>query len=176
MLAGMLSPISLPSNSHFPSLLNHLGQKFNGLNRLARFATVGLTATTLDLSLFTALHGGLGLAAPGANLVSYSCGILCSYQLHRRWTYADRSSRAGQAARFITVSLIALTLNTCLVLGLSSLLTALVPGAPSAAAGLLSKLMATCAGLIWSLLANHFWTFQAASEPLLAQANGSTQA
>jgi putative flippase GtrA len=126
---------------------------------MARFMTVGALSTLLDVAGFALLHTTLGLPALPANVASYSLGILNSYILHRRWTYAGRPAKAArvQLLQFLAVSLSALALNTALVLLLSA---ALAPVAPAAYAGLLAKLGATGVGLGWNFVLNNFWTFR----------------
>ncbi len=129
------------------------------VRHVARFLTVGLLGTLVDVGLFAGLHSGLGVPAVAANVLSYSAGIVNNYLLHRNWTYADRRGQANrrQAAQFALVSLSALLLNTGLVLLLTG---AFAPFLAPAYASLLAKVCATVAGLGWNFIGNQYWTFR----------------
>jgi putative flippase GtrA len=134
------------------------------VRRLARFTTVGLLATLIDVGLFTVSHVRLGVPTLAANTASSSAGIVGSYILHRRWTYADRPRKAirVQFAQFASISLIALVVNNVLVLLLAPKLGALFTTSARAAwlpNDLLAKRCATGVSMCWNFLANNLWTF-----------------
>ncbi len=127
---------------------------------LPRFLAVGFMGTFVDVGLFTGLHVLLGVPTLVANTFSYSAGMLNNFVLHRRWTFADRSGKAmsAQFMQFVLVNIIALTLNTLLVLVLAHPFNALLtyPGSGD----LLAKLFATGVSMSWNFIANNFWTFK----------------
>jgi putative flippase GtrA len=145
------------------SSLNELVKRSRDWQYLAKFLSVGVVGTLVDLALFTALHVMLGAPALAANTVSYSAGIVNNYLLHRHWTYADRAARAlgAQFSQFAAVSLSALILNNLLVLVLAHPLGILF--AHPGAGDLLAKLCATGVGVCWNFVINNNWTFR--SEP-----------
>ncbi|MDZ5696474.1 GtrA family protein [Chelativorans sp. M5D2P16] len=114
----------------------------------ARFAVVGAVTTTLDVVLFTGLVM-MSLAAAPANLLSYSTGIVVSYQLNRTWTFRAGRSYA-QAVKFGVSTLTGLLLSTLLV----AFLATLIP-APAA------KLVSVPVIFVWNYLMARLWVFQA---------------
>ncbi len=131
---------------------------------LAKFLSVGMVGTVVDLALYTALHVIFGAPALAANTLSYSAGIVNNYLLHRHWTYADRASKAmaAQFSQFAVVSLSALVLNNLLVLVLAHPLGMLV--AHPDAGDLLAKLCATGVGVCWNFVINNNCTFRATAK------------
>ncbi len=125
---------------------------------IKRFFTVGMLGTLLDIGLFSLLHVALGVPALASNTFSYSAGIVNNYVLHRRWTFADRGSKAvhTQFTQFLIVSLSALLLNNLIVLFLGPALDRFFqPGLGD----LLAKFVATGIVMCWNFAANNFWTF-----------------
>ena len=139
--------------------VNYSVETRRSLGLARRFATVGVLSTLLDVALFSVLHGVAGLPALAANTLSYSSGMVVSFVLHRRWTYAHRPHRAlgAQFSQFAAVSLSALLLNNLLVLGLTPWLSTWTGNA--ALGAIMAKLCATGVGLCWNFLINTRWTF-----------------
>ena len=127
--------------------------------RLGRYLSVGLLSTVIDIGLFAWLTGQLGLPTLAANTLSFSAGLLNGYTLNRLWTYGDRPDKTigVQFAQFLAVSLVALLLNTVIVLSLTPPLSRLISSVYGA---LLAKAAATGLSLGWNFLLNHFWTFR----------------
>ena len=132
---------------------------YPSLRRIVRFMMVGLAATLIDISIFTALHVLLGVSALAANTISYSAGIVSSYILHRRWTYADRPCKTVrvQFLQFAAIGLTAMLMNNLLVMLFTPYFSALFVDQSYSA--LLAKLCATGVGLCWNFPAQNFWTF-----------------
>lgn len=85
--------------------------------RKTKFIVVGLVNTTLDFGIFNLLTSLAGFNAVLANLISFSCGFVCSYFLNRNWTFKETKS-ANQTAeflKFLTSNLVALLINTVAV-------------------------------------------------------------
>lgn len=114
----------------------------------ARFAIVGAITTTLDVVLFTSLVM-MALAPALANVLSYSTGIVVSYQLNRSWTFRTARSYV-QAMKFGASTLTGLLLSTILV----TLLASLIP-APAA------KVASVPIVFVWNYLMARLWVFQA---------------
>jgi putative flippase GtrA len=92
---------------------------------LMKFATVGLATTTLDTGMFYSLINLTALGASGANICSYSCGVLLSYLLNRNWTFkmaAGAGTWTAYAARFVASNAAGLAISTGIVFGLSQIL------------------------------------------------------
>ena len=158
-----MNEMPLPQTSpHYTTFLPTV----HSIQRFARFATVGLLGTFIDLVLFLVLRTWFSWPTLLANICSYSAGIVNNYLLHRAWTFRDRQRTAAllQFARFALVSLSALALNTLLVLLLAAPLGTLLT-LPQWSE-LLAKACATVVGFGWNFVANRAWTFkQAAPQP-----------
>lgn len=129
------------------------------LRSAARFAVVGLIGTLIDVLLFGGLHLALGLASLAANVISYSAGIVNNYFWHRGWTFAERrNNHRGQFVQFVVASLIALAINSLIVLALTPFFGRIFAAAGPAA--MLAKLCAVGVGMGWNFLANHLWIFK----------------
>lgn len=63
---------------------------------------VGLANTAIDLGLFALLNAPLGIT--GANLVSSSAGMTCSFVANGRYTFGERRSSLRQAAIFLATT------------------------------------------------------------------------
>jgi putative flippase GtrA len=113
---------------------------------LLRFATVGAITTALDVSLFAGLTAA-AVPAPLANLSSYSCGILLSYNLNRSWTFRARGSRL-KALKFVLSTLTGLLISTVLVAMLSMTIPAVY-----------AKLMSVPVVFAWNYLTVRLWVF-----------------
>ena len=119
--------------------------------QLVRFGVVGASGYVVNLLVFTLLlHGGgahYRLAATGAFVVAVANNFLWN----RHWTFRARDGHAGfQAARFLTVSLVAFGFNLVM-------LELLIAGfaAPEVPAQALAIVMATPL----SFLGNKLWSF-----------------
>ena len=118
---------------------------------LARFAVVGASGYVLNLLVFTLLvHGAdanYRLAACGAFLVAVASNFLWN----RLWTFRAHEGHAGfQAARFLTVSVVAFLVNL-------AILEMLVAGLGLAEVPAQAIAIATATPL--SFLGNKLWTF-----------------
>lgn len=87
------------------------------LHQFAAFGAVSVTTTVLDFGLFNLLV--LSEAAPVvvANTLSYGAGIVASYVLNKRLTFAGggRDHRSHEIALFVALSLGGLLLNNAAV-------------------------------------------------------------
>jgi putative flippase GtrA len=119
---------------------------------LLRFATVGAITTALDVSLFAGLTAA-AVPAPLANLSSYSCGILLSYNLNRSWTFRVDGSRL-QALKFVLSTLTGLLISTFLVTVLSMTIPAIY-----------AKLISVPVVFAWNYLTARLWVFNANETP-----------
>lgn len=87
------------------------------LGQVAMFGAVSVTTTLLDFGLFNLLV--LSDAAPVviANTLSYGAGIVASYVLNKRLTFAGggRDRRSQEIALFVVVNVAGLVLNNAAV-------------------------------------------------------------
>jgi putative flippase GtrA len=121
------------------------------LGQLARFVLVGVAATAANLAAFGALLGAGTRLVPAA-VLAYALGAVVAFLANRHWTFgATHAHPAGQAARFVAVSLGALAVNV-------AVLALLVEGAglPELPAQVLAVACATPC----SFLGNRLWSFR----------------
>ena len=120
------------------------------METLSRFAAVGAITTSLDVLAFAGLTAVTSMPAL-ANLISYSCGIVLSYQLNRSWAFGVKGTRL-QALKFVLSTLTGLLISTVLV----ALLT-------TAMAAIYAKLISVPAVFAWNYLTARLWVFNSAT-------------
>jgi len=121
------------------------------LPQLGRFVLVGLGATLTNLAVFGALLA-TGVRLVPAAVLAYAVGAAVAFLANRHWTFgATGAHPAGQAVRFVAVSLAALGVNV-------AVLALLVTGAglPELPAQALAVLTSTPC----SFLGNRLWSFR----------------
>ena len=128
------------------SLLDH------STRTLLRFATVGAITTALDVTLFAGLTTA-GVPAALANVCSYSCGIVVSYNLNRSWTFSVDGSRL-KALKFVVSTLTGLLISTFLVAVLSMTIPAIY-----------AKCISVPVVFVWNYLAARLWVFNVNEGP-----------
>jgi putative flippase GtrA len=80
--------------------------------QLMKFSMVGATGYVVNLSVFTALVKLGGIHYIPAAILAFCVAVTNNFLLNRHWTFRARDGHAGfQAARFLTVSVIALAFN-----------------------------------------------------------------
>jgi len=118
--------------------------------QLGKFCAVGASGYAVNLAVFTVLVQGVGLHYGLAAVCSFVVAVGNNYLWNRIWTFGVRGGRIGlQAARFLAVSVSALSLNLAV---LSALVSAGLGELPAQAAAILVVAPA-------SFLANRSWTF-----------------
>ena len=123
------------------------------LKRLLRFGAIGAVNTAIDLLIFTLLTAWGWTYVP-AQTVSFTCGVLNSFALNRRWTFRSGSSGA-MAGRSEFIKFAGLN-------GLILLMTWGLIALFHQAAGLpvlVSKLLATGAGTLLNFTFSRLWVF-----------------
>ena len=108
------------------------------VRQAASYGAIGVLSAGLDAALFQLLTAALGWRPWLANPVSVHLGILTSFLLNRRFTFARRDRTARRLLRFYAVGLLGLALSQAvlwagLALGLAPL-AAKLPGICLAAA------------------------------------------
>jgi putative flippase GtrA len=88
------------------------------LRQVIAFAAVSIATTVLDFALFNLLVFGNLLSPVVANTVSYGSGIVASYVLNKRLTFAGggRDKRSHEFGLFVAINLLGLGLNNASVL------------------------------------------------------------
>jgi putative flippase GtrA len=80
--------------------------------QLVKFSIVGATGYVVNLSVYTALVKAAGIHYIPAAILAFCVAVTNNFLLNRHWTFRAGDGHAGfQAARFLTVSLIALAFN-----------------------------------------------------------------
>ena len=118
---------------------------------LVRFALVGASGYVVNLAVFTlALHGA-GAHYRVAATVAFLVAVANNFFWNRHWTFRARGGHAGfQAARFLTVSLLAFAFNLLVLeLLIAGLEVAEVP----------AQALAIIAATPLSFLGNKLWSF-----------------
>lgn len=122
---------------------------FTKLIPILKFGSVGIINTLIDLAVFTLL-AALGVSAVPAQIISYSCGVLNSYYMNRRWTFHKERRSSGQAMRFVAVNLAALAVTTVLLM----ILHTYTPFSL-----LVCKLIATVFSVGMNYIGTRYWAF-----------------
>lgn len=85
------------------------------IGQAVRFSLVGVVNTLLDFAIFSLLTLMPFFAANYvyAQIISYSCGVVCSLVLNKLWTFRQRAPMtARQVALFLLVNLAALGVSS----------------------------------------------------------------
>lgn len=153
-----------------------------GARQFLKFATVGAMNTAIDWSLaffltfYTPLPRVLGTGLVSltgvpirpevaavwlTKLLSSGTATINSFIWNRRWTFRVRGkqARARQFAKFVTVNVIGMLLNSTIT---TLLLRPFLPEPPRIAF-LACQATATALVLFWNFFANKYWTFRGAS-------------
>jgi putative flippase GtrA len=126
-------------------LREHVGQ-------LSRFATVGLICVVLNLALFDALVDHLGWNYLAVTVLAFFAVNAVGFALGRIWIFrATHEAAAPQAARYLLIQGLSLTLNLSLMW-----LLVRICGANSVAASLLISVLFA----IGNFLAQRNWAFR----------------
>lgn len=85
--------------------------------RKTKFVIVGIINTGVDFVVFNLLTTITNVNPILSNVLSFSCGIVCSYLLNRNWTFSDVATNAkfSEFGKFVTSNLLSLLLNTLVV-------------------------------------------------------------
>ncbi len=88
------------------------------VRQVIAFAAVSIATTVLDFALFNLLVFGDLLSPVVANTISYGSGIVASYVLNKRLTFAGggRDKRSHEFGLFVVINLLGLGLNNASVL------------------------------------------------------------
>jgi len=153
-----------------------------GVRQFLKFATVGTMNTAIDWSLafvltyYTPLPRMLGAGfvnLTGAPVRPEAAAVWCtkiissgtatvnSFIWNRRWTFRirDKHARVRQFAKFVTVNIIGMLLNSTI----TTLLVRPFLPEPPRLAFLACQATATAIVLFWNFFANKYWTFRGAS-------------
>jgi len=130
---------------------------------LARFATVGVANTLIDLLLFWALVAPLGILL--ANVVSTSAGMAFSFVANGRHTFGAARLTGQQAVAFLATNVLTMWLLQPVVIGLAHGLagTPLLP----------AKGLALCASVVANFLLYRYVVWPAGNEVPASTGSGA---
>jgi putative flippase GtrA len=118
--------------------------------QLFQFGLVGASGYVVNLVVFATLVGPLDLHHIPAAVLAFCVAVTNNFWWNRHWTFDARHGHAGfQAARFLTVSLIALGVN---LIALELLVRADMNDVPAQA-------LAILIAMPFNFVGNKLWTF-----------------
>lgn len=80
--------------------------------QLVKFSAVGASGYVVNLAVYTVLVRGLGVHYILAAVLAFCVAVMNNFLWNRHWTFAATEGHMGfQAARFFTVSVVALGFN-----------------------------------------------------------------
>jgi putative flippase GtrA len=119
--------------------------------QLLKFAAVGASGYVINLAVFAALAQGADVHHLFAAVGAFCVAVSNNFLWNRVWTFRARDGHAGfQAARFLTVSLVALGLNLAVLELLVSV---------AGIAELPSQATAVALSMPVNFIGNKLWTF-----------------
>jgi putative flippase GtrA len=121
--------------------------------QLFKFGVVGGTGYVINLAVFAVLEEALGVHHILSAVGAFCVAVTNNFLWNRRWTFRATEGHPGfQAARFLTVSVLALGVNLILLYLLVD-----VAGAPE----LPSQALSVAAAMPFNFIGNKLWTFGA---------------
>jgi putative flippase GtrA len=132
----------------------HLGtRKPENWIQLVKFGVVGGIGYVINLAVFAVLVEALGVHHILSAVAAFCVAVTNNFLWNRRWTFRATEGHPGfQAARFLTVSVLALGVNLILLYLLVD-----VAGAPE----LPSQALSVAAAMPFNFIGNKLWTFGA---------------
>jgi putative flippase GtrA len=132
----------------------HLGtRKPENWIQLFKFGVVGGTGYVINLAVFAVLEEALGVHHILSAVGAFCVAVTNNFLWNRSWTFRATDGHPGfQAARFLTVSVLALGVNLILLYLLVD-----VAGAPE----LPSQALSVAAAMPFNFIGNKLWTFGA---------------
>jgi putative flippase GtrA len=118
--------------------------------QLFQFGLVGASGYVVNLAVFTVMVGPIDLHYIPAAVVAFCVAVTNNFWWNRHWTFDAKQGHAGfQAARFLTVSVLALGVN---LIALELLVQADVSDVPAQA-------LAVIIAMPFNFVGNKLWTF-----------------
>jgi putative flippase GtrA len=118
--------------------------------QLFQFGIVGASGYVVNLAVFTLMVGPVDLHYIPAAILAFCVAVTNNFWWNRHWTFDAKHGHAGfQAARFFTVSVLALGVN---LIALELLVQAGVSDVPAQA-------LAVIIAMPFNFIGNKLWTF-----------------
>ena len=123
--------------------------------KLFKFGIVGVMNTVVDFLVYTLLVSVLGWGLYISQVVSYSCGMLNSYVVNRKWTFSTKNGFfSKELVRFILLNLSTMLLGMIIIWVCTEHLML---------HKLIAKLISTVLVLVINFLVSNFWVFRSKS-------------
>ena len=87
---------------------------YGKFKHISRFSIVGVLNTLVDFLMFTISHSLLGIGYVLSQAIGYSCGIINSFIINKKWTFKDTFSNKKsykQLLQFIVINVITLLIT-----------------------------------------------------------------
>lgn len=119
-----------------------------------KFAAVGALNTTIDFLIFILL-AAFGMMPIFANIISTSCGMVCSFILNRSFVFGPSSAKAHhEILKFLLITLSGLwIIQSAVIFSSNTLLNSLFSIDSGIIMNTISKILATGVSLVW----NYYW-------------------
>ena len=118
--------------------------------QLFQFGLVGASGYLINLAVFALFNGLLSVHYIAAAIIAFGVAVMNNFWWNRHWTFDAKHGHAGfQAARFFTVSVLALVVNLIA-------LKLLVGGGMSE---LPAQAIAVAIAMPFNFVGNKLWTF-----------------
>jgi putative flippase GtrA len=118
--------------------------------QLMQFGLVGASGYLVNLAVFALVNGLLEIHYIGAAIIAFAVAVMNNFWWNRHWTFDAKQGHAGfQAARFFTVSVLALVVNLIA-------LKLLVNGGMSE---LPAQAISVAIAMPFNFIGNKLWTF-----------------
>jgi len=118
--------------------------------QLMQFGLVGASGYLVNLAVFALVNGLLDIHYIGAAIIAFAVAVMNNFWWNRHWTFDAKQGHAGfQAARFFTVSVLALVVNLVA-------LKLLVNGGMSE---LPAQAISVAIAMPFNFIGNKLWTF-----------------
>jgi putative flippase GtrA len=124
--------------------------------QLLRFSAVGAVNTGLHYGIFLVLLRVAGAHYLAASAIGYCIGLVNSYVMNRRWTFASHGPRRREFSRFVVVNLLALGANSVVLYAAVAVLGVRPEVGQVAALGFSTAV---------NFCGNRLWTFRQALAP-----------
>ena len=125
------------------------------LYKLYKFGMVGVMNTAVDFLVYTVLVSVLGWGLYVSQVISYSCGMLNSYVINRKWTFSTKNGFfSWELVRFILLNLSMMLLGMAIIWFCTQQLML---------HKLVAKLISTVLVLVVNFLVSNFWVFRSKS-------------
>lgn len=119
--------------------------------QLFKFGLVGASGYAINLSVFALLTQAIALHHIPAAVAAFCVAVTNNFLWNRHWTFRATDGHAGfQAARFLTVSVLALGLNLVVLEGLISI---------AGVAEVPAQAIAVAVAMPVNFVGNKLWTF-----------------